>query len=354
LASGREVTATANHPFRTVEGWRRLDELGVGARIATPRRVAAPEQLVVPEGFDAEATAAASVAAGHIDPSAFSLPDEHLAAVLSHVFGSIGSMGVGTLRGRPHVRLTATSTRRRLIDDLQLLLLRFGVLSRITDVGPNSPRWRLWVHGADHQRTFLERIGVAGERGKDTTEALLALRGVTANPNVDTIPAQVRDVVVAELDRIGMTQRGLAEALGEQYCGGYLLGTDSRPRASSRRRLGRIADATDSKELAALAHSDVFWDEVLEVVPVGERDVYDATVLGTHNFVADGIVVHNSIEQDADVVMFLYRDEVYNSDSQDKDTAEVIVAKHRAGPTGVCRLVFLDYCTLFANMARGD
>jgi len=53
-------------------------------------------------------------------------------------------------------------------------------------------------------------------------------------------------------------------------------------------------------------------------------------------------------------VMFLYRDEVYNSDSQDKDTAEVIVAKHRAGPTGVCRLVFLDYCTLFANMARGD
>ena len=151
-----------------------------------------------------------------------------------------------------------------------------------------------------------------------------------------------------------MTQRALAGALGEQYCGGYLLGTESRPRASSRRRLARIADATDSKELAALAHSDVFWDEVVEVVAVGERDVYDATVLGTHNFVADGIVVHNSIEQDADVVMFLYRDEVYHSDTQDKDTAEVIIAKHRAGPTGICRLVFLDYCTLFANMAHGD
>lgn len=354
LASGREVTATANHPFRTVHGWRRLDELSVGSRVATPRRIGAPEHLVVPDGFDPEQLAADSIAEGRLGPPVWSLPDEQLSLVLAQVFARIGSMGVGTLRGRPHVRLTATSTQRRLIDDVQLLLLRFGVLSRITDVGPNSPRWRLWIHGAEHQRTFLERVGVAGERGTGAEAALAALADVTANPNVDTIPAEVRDLVVDELARIGMTQRGLAEALGEQYCGGYLLGTDSRPRASSRHRLARIADATDSKALAALAQSDVFWDEVVEVVPVGERDVYDATVLGTHNFVADGIVVHNSIEQDADVVMFLYRDEVYNADSQDKDTAEVIVAKHRAGPTGICRLVFLDYCTLFANMARGD
>ncbi len=61
-----------------------------------------------------------------------------------------------------------------------------------------------------------------------------------------------------------------------------------------------------------------------------------------------------AIEQDADVVMFLYRDEIYNPDTADKGTAEVIVAKHRNGPTGVCRLAFLDYCTLFANMAKAN
>ena len=61
-----------------------------------------------------------------------------------------------------------------------------------------------------------------------------------------------------------------------------------------------------------------------------------------------------SIEQDADVVMFVYRDEVYNKDTPDKGTAELIIAKHRNGPTGVCRLAFLDYCTLFANMARNN
>jgi replicative DNA helicase len=60
-----------------------------------------------------------------------------------------------------------------------------------------------------------------------------------------------------------------------------------------------------------------------------------------------------SIEQDADVVMFIYRDEVYNPDSADRGTAEIIVSKHRNGPTGMVRLAFLDHYTKFANMAKG-
>ncbi|MBK5221685.1 MAG: replicative DNA helicase [Acidimicrobiia bacterium] len=60
-----------------------------------------------------------------------------------------------------------------------------------------------------------------------------------------------------------------------------------------------------------------------------------------------------SIEQDADVVMFLYRDEIYNADSADRGTAEIIVSKHRNGPTGITRLAFLDHYTRFANMAKG-
>jgi replicative DNA helicase len=60
-----------------------------------------------------------------------------------------------------------------------------------------------------------------------------------------------------------------------------------------------------------------------------------------------------SLEQDADVVMFLYRDEVYDPESQDRGTAEVIVSKHRNGPVGKVRLAWLDRYTKFANMARG-
>jgi replicative DNA helicase len=60
-----------------------------------------------------------------------------------------------------------------------------------------------------------------------------------------------------------------------------------------------------------------------------------------------------SLEQDADVVLFLYRDEVYNRDTPDQNIAEVIVAKHRSGPTGVARLAFLGQYTRFESMARG-
>jgi replicative DNA helicase len=59
-----------------------------------------------------------------------------------------------------------------------------------------------------------------------------------------------------------------------------------------------------------------------------------------------------SIEQDADVVMFIYRDEVYHPETSDLGTAEILVAKHRNGPTGVVRLAFLPHYTRFANMAR--
>ncbi|MEX2659996.1 MAG: replicative DNA helicase, partial [Acidimicrobiales bacterium] len=60
-----------------------------------------------------------------------------------------------------------------------------------------------------------------------------------------------------------------------------------------------------------------------------------------------------AIEQDADVVMFLYRDSVYNPDSPDNGTAEVLVSKHRSGPTAMVRLAWLDHLTRFANMAKG-
>ena len=59
-----------------------------------------------------------------------------------------------------------------------------------------------------------------------------------------------------------------------------------------------------------------------------------------------------SIEQDADIVIFIYRDEFYNPESEQRGMAEIIVAKHRNGPTGASRLAFLEQYTKFANLAR--
>ena len=61
-----------------------------------------------------------------------------------------------------------------------------------------------------------------------------------------------------------------------------------------------------------------------------------------------------AIEQDADVIMFIYRDEVYNEESPDKGTAEIINGKQRNGPIGTCRLAFINKYTRFENLARGS
>ena len=118
----------------------------------------------------------------------------------------------------------------------------------------------------------------------------------------------------------------------------------------SRERAVRVAAIVKSQAFASLASSDVYWDEVIAIELDGEEDVYDLTVDGQHNFVAGDIMSHNSIEQDADIVMFIYRDEVYNPETDRKNIADIIVAKHRNGPVGPVSLYFQAAQTRFRDL----
>jgi len=168
------------------------------------------------------------------------------------------------------------------------------------------------------------------------------------DPARDTIPPAVWDYIEQKgLLVMGMRAHDLIDRLGaDEGCHRVY------ERGVSRGMMRRIADELPDPYLADLGDSDVLWDEVVAVVPKGEAPVFDATVVGTHNFVANGIVAHNSIEQDADVVLFIYRDEYYNPESDQRGMAEIIVSKHRNGPTGSTRLAFRDQYTQFANLAR--
>jgi replicative DNA helicase len=101
------------------------------------------------------------------------------------------------------------------------------------------------------------------------------------------------------------------------------------------------------------AESDLFWDTVVALEPDGEEEVYDLTVPGPACWLADGLVTHNSgaIEQDADVIMFIYRDDYYNKDSKEPGVAEIVLAKQRNGPVGTVKLTFLKPLTRFDNLA---
>ncbi len=133
--------------------------------------------------------------------------------------------------------------------------------------------------------------------------------------------------------------------LGWVYHGGGLYGQNL-----SRERANRVTKIVNSEQLAKLAESDVYWDEIISIEPDGEAEVYDLTVEGLHNFIAADIVAHNSIEQDSDIVMFIYRDDLYNQESERKNIADIIIAKHRNGPVGEISLYFQASQTRFRDL----
>ena len=429
LASGKEVTATANHPFLTYEGWTPLGELEVGSRLAVPRHVPGPEQTAgiddVPAWDDREVVmlahllgdgsfvkrqpiryasideanlSAVSTAAsrfgitpirdeyaaarvttlrlpapyrlthGRRNPIAswlddmglfgarshekfvptavFSLPKEQIALFIRHIWATDGSVTV-TRSGRGG-RVYYASTSRRLVDDLARLLLRFGISTRVRSTVKSGYRggFTLDISGSDDQRRFLQEIGVHGERGVAAARLLEIVRATTSNTNVDTVPNQVWDRVRSLLSEKGMTHREFAASMGTQFCGSTMW-----KHSPSRERLGRVAAVLDDSDLEMYATNDVLWDSVLSIEPMGQEEVFDATVVGGHNFVANGIAVHNSIEQDADMVVLLHRDEAYDRETPRKGEADFIVAKHRNGPTDTIVVAFQGHYARFVDMA---
>jgi replicative DNA helicase len=156
-----------------------------------------------------------------------------------------------------------------------------------------------------------------------------------------------RKIVVPEMAAAGVTTRSLHHELRMSYSGSSLYRS-----GLGRERAALVAGVVQSERLAALASSDVYWDEVVSIEPDGEEMVYDLTVEGLHNFVAEDMIVHNSIEQDADLVLFVYRDEYYNPEETDSaGVAELILAKHRNGATGIEKLAFQKRYAKFADLA---
>ncbi|MGL5862843.1 MAG: LAGLIDADG family homing endonuclease, partial [Phycicoccus sp.] len=274
----------------------------------------------------------------------FSLPKEQVALFLRHLWATDGSVTVRK-DGRGG-RVYYASTSRRLVDDVSRLLLRFGIQTRLrtTRKAGYRPGYTVDISGVDSQRRFLQEVGVHGERSVNAGRLLEIVRLLSANTNVDTVPKQVWDDVRESIAAQGMTTREFQAALGTQYCGSALYAS-----APSRARLARVAEVLGDADLEMTATNDVFWDSVVSVELVGVEEVFDATVFDCHNFIADGIAVHNSIEQDADVVILLHRD---RSDPERDGEADVIVAKHRNGPTKDIVLAFQGHYSRFNNMAR--
>ena len=280
----------------------------------------------------------------------FEQPPGLVAHFIRHLWSTDGCVYLARGDRATPIVYYATSSPE-LASDVQSLLLRLGINAIRSAVGNSRgrPQHHVKLTGANDVSRFLDIVGCLGE-GREATAGRIraALAAGRANTNRDVIPAAAwRSVVEPARMAAGVTTRGLQAELGNAYCGSALYKSNL-----SRERADRAAAAVESEELTRLAHSDVYWDRVVSIDRDGVEEVYDLTVEGLHNFVAEDIVVHNSIEQDADVVMFIYRDEYYNKESERLGEADVIVAKHRNGPIGEVALTFLPKYPKFANLYR--
>ena len=165
---------------------------------------------------------------------------------------------------------------------------------------------------------------------------------------MDTLPIETWGLVRAAMARHGVTQRQMAELRGTAYGGSAHFKF-----APSRSTLASYARVLGGPELTAAIDNDVFWDKIVAIEPAGEAEVFDLTVPGPASWLADGMVTHNSgqIEQDADLVMFIYREEYYERDSERPGEADIIIAKHRNGPVGDVVLTFQKEYPKFMNFA---
>ncbi len=422
LTSGREIEATANHPFLTLDGWRPLGELAARSRVAIPRQVPAPihpHEVPEPElvmlahllgdgsfvrsqpiryaSTDEENLAAVTDAALHFGITAirdyhpaarctslrlpspyhlthgrrnpisawldsmdlfglrshetfipsqiFSLPQDQLALFLRHLWATGGSITVSKAGA---VRVYYGTTSERLARQLQVLLFRFGIIARLRSVGNayGHPQWTIDVAGVRDQRQFLDDIGAYGKREQAAIEARNRLDSMTAAGRFDTIPSTVWERVNQVMQERSISLSHVQATIGSRSRSDLNDGI-----CPTRTRMRQIAQVLGDAELKMLALSDVFWDTVSSIESIGYQSVYDATVLETHNFVANGISIHNSIEQDSDVVILLHREDFYEKESPRAGEADLIVAKHRNGPTATVTVAFQGHYSRFVDMA---
>nr|QWK43747.1 DNA replication helicase [Desmarestia aculeata] len=94
----------------------------------------------------------------------------------------------------------------------------------------------------------------------------------------------------------------------------------------------------------------ISWDKITKISYEKLAPVYDLHVSRFSNYLTNHLILHNSIEQDADVVIMLYRDEYYNKETIEKNIIEIIIAKHRNGPVGSTKLIFDPKYLRFFNI----
>jgi replicative DNA helicase len=356
--SGYSVTVTPEHPFSVVGGWLKAEELRVGDAIESVKWMPEPRMSNDDMEEDDIMLAAALLAEGGLttNPPKFSNIDQEILSIVRravHRHGCslykhkgmnestwaiaiedgqecvrgacnpirdfIERIGIGyeksidktipdfvfSLSNRllskflgmlwscdgsveSKNRLSIGLGSKRMVYQIKRLLLRFGITGRIRKkiVRGKFFSWELLVHSSCifNFQSLIELIG-------DKRERLKAMRGGT-NRNVDAVPLNdwLREKLEDIFDGSDVKISDIGKRLG--WKSWFSRRNVFQYDTISKRMIGAIADVYGRDDLLDLCIP--YWDEVVSIEPMGTKEVYDLTVPGTHCFVADGLVVHNT------------------------------------------------------------
>lgn len=280
----------------------------------------------------------------------FTQPQESIALFLRHLWATDGC--IRTTKDNSHYpSVYYASSSEKLARGVRSLLLKLHINASLKSVSQGNKgrtQYQVWVGGKQDLEKFVDRIGAIGNYKQESLAAVkICLENSgRSNTNRDLIPNQVwRTQVNIARERLGLTTKQIKADVGARYCGDSSYQCDI-----SRERATELANILKSEEIMKIAVSDIYWDRIKKIDFIGEEMVYDITVDKVRSFATQGLYAHNSIEQDADLVIMLYRDEYYNPDTPDRGIAEVIITKHRNGPTGIIKLLFDGQVTKFLNL----
>jgi replicative DNA helicase len=280
----------------------------------------------------------------------FQLSKSQIATLLKHLWATDGCIGLrkpGT-KGNPRVYFATCS--EGLASDVAALLMRLGIVARRRHVqqGKGRPVHTVDVSGRDNQLAFVSQVGGFGPRAARAQQLKVVLAESRSHSNVDTLPKSVFRAVTGRVQELGITGRAMSELRGSSH--GGLAHFNFAP---STKLVSEYAELVEDPQLGEWAKCPLFWDRVVEVAPAGNVETFDLTVPNYSNWLADCLTTHNSgaIEQDADMILLIYRDEVYNKETPKKGVAEIDLAKHRNGETGDIRLTFRGANARFENYA---
>ncbi|HET7516267.1 MAG TPA: DnaB-like helicase C-terminal domain-containing protein, partial [Actinomycetes bacterium] len=235
----------------------------------------------------------------HIPAAYFRLPDRQVRLFLSRLYATDGWASIARYRRRSPSRRASVkaeigycSISQELARGVQHLLLRLGLCAflrrrKVTYQGEVRWAWHVVMSHTYQVERFCREIGIFSKERQ--VQAVLDAIGVRAGiANTDTVPRAAWRLVLEEKGVLPWAEVSARCGLPRNH--DWHVGKED----IGRERLLRLAKALDSERLRQLADSEVLWDEVLRVEPDGVDQVYDLTIDGSHNFVANDIVVHNS------------------------------------------------------------